>query len=144
MVDRRMENDPYVKKIVYQTIRNRIDEAKVGVLKVHGNYSIASGDPYALCQSAFGMEVTGLLKAGEVYNGYWAASDSPNLACFRSPMSCHANIRLVRPAKSESVLRWYRYMKTCTVFNAWDTMMMALNGINNQSPASVTTYGKTR
>lgn len=130
MIDQRMIDDPFAQSVIYQAIRNRINEAKVGVLKVHGNYSIVSGDPYALCQSIFGLEVTGLLKAGEIYNHYWASRESDTLACFRAPMSCHNNIRAVHPAKDSDVLYWYRYMNTCTIFNAWDTMMIALNGMD--------------
>lgn len=128
MIDPRIIDDPFVQSIIYQTIKNRINEAKVGVLKVHGNYSIVSGDPYALCQSIFGLEVTGLLKAGEIYNQYWNDYDSDSLACFRAPMSCSNNIRIVHPARGETVDYWYRYIKTGTIFNAWDTAMMALNG----------------
>lgn len=128
MIDRRMIHDPYIQKTVYQLIRNRINEAKVGVLKVHGNYSIVSGDPYALCQSIFGLEVTGLLKAGEIYNLYWAERGSERLACFRAPMTCHNNIKLVRPVRASEAYYWYRYMNTCTIFNAWDTTTSALNG----------------
>ena len=40
MIDQRMLDDPFVQSSIYQMIRNRINEAKVGVLKVHGNYSI--------------------------------------------------------------------------------------------------------
>lgn len=87
MIDPRMLDDPYIQSTIYQLIHNRINEAKVGVLKVHGNYSIVSGDPYALCQSIFGLEVTGLLKAGEIYNKYWADYGSDRLACFRAPMT---------------------------------------------------------
>ena len=87
MINHSMINDPYVRKSVYQLIRNRINEAKVGVLKVHGNYSIVCGDPYSLCQSIFGMEVTGILKAGEIYNKYWCDTDAEALACFRAPMT---------------------------------------------------------
>jgi len=128
MIEPKMLDDPYVRGSVYQLIRNRIDEAKVGVLKVHGNYSIVSGDPYSLCQHIFGLEVTGLLKAGEIYNEYWARQDAEKLACFRAPMSCHSNIRAVRPNRSEAAAYWYRYMRTCTLFNSWDTAAHALNG----------------
>lgn len=130
MIDHTMVDDPFVQNAVYQLIRNRINEAKVGVLKVHGNFSIVSGDPYALCQSMFGLEVTGLLKAGEVYNKYWVDSGAKQLACFRAPMTCHNNIRLVRPVRSEETAYWYQHMKTCTIFNAWDTAMSALNGMD--------------
>lgn len=128
MINPRMTEDPFVQSTVYRLIRNRINEAKVGVLKVHGNYSIVSGDPYTLCQSIFGMELTGLLKSGEIYNQYWANCKSKNLACFRAPMTCHNNIRLVTPVDSDKARYWYRYMKTCTIFNSWDTAASALNG----------------
>ena len=130
MIDKRMIDDPFIQSAIYQSIRNRINEAKVGVLKVHGNYSIVSGDPFALCQSIFGLKVTGLLKPGEIYNQYWADIGSEKLACYRAPMTCHNNIRLVHPASNDEVRYWYRYMKTCTIFNAWDTASAALNGMD--------------
>lgn len=128
MIDHRMIDDPYIQNVVYRLIRNRINEAKVGVIKVHGNYSIVSGDPYALCQSIFGMEVTGLLKAGEIYNRYWSEYGADKLACFRAPMTAHANIRMVHPVNTEDANYWYQHIKTCTIFNAWDTATAALNG----------------
>lgn len=128
MIEPNMINDPYIQNAIYQLIRNRINEAKVGVLKVHGNYSIVSGDPYALCQSMFGLEVTGLLKSGEIYNKYWADCNAEKLACFRAPMTCHNNIRLVHPSKTKDTSYWYQYMNTCTIFNSWDTATSALNG----------------
>lgn len=128
MIDRRMLDDAFVQNSIYQLIRNRINEAKVGALKVHGNYSIVSGDPYLLCQNMFGLEKTGLLKAGEIYNQYWADCGSEKLACFRAPMTCHNNIRLVHPVNTDTVRYWYRHMMTATVFNSWDTATAALNG----------------
>ena len=128
MIDRRMLDDAFVQNSIYQLIRNRINEAKVGVLKVHGNYSIVSGDPYLLCQTLFGLEKTGLLKAGEIYNQYWADCGAEKLACFRAPMTCHNNIRLVHPVNTDTARYWYRHMTTATVFNSWDTATAALNG----------------
>lgn len=130
MIDNHMIDDPFVQSAIYQAIRNRINEAKVGVLKVHGNYSIVSGDPYSLCQSIFGLEVTGLLKSGEIYNRYWADHKAKQLACYRAPMTCHNNIRLVHPVDDDKTSYWYRYMKTCTIFNSWDTAASALNGMD--------------
>ena len=130
MIDPRIIDDPFVQNTIYQLIRNRINEAKVGVLKVHGNYSIVSGDPFSLCQSIFGLEVTGLLKAGEIYNKFWADEGSEKLVCYRAPMTCHNNIRLVTPVDNEDVNYWYSHMTTCTIFNSWDTMTAALNGMD--------------
>ena len=128
MIDGRMINDPYVQSSIYNMIKKRIDDAKVGVLKVHGNYSIICGDPYAMCQSMFGLPVTGLLKAGEIYNKYWLDCGAERLACFRAPMTDHANVRSVVPHKSERAEYWYRYMTSCTLMNCWDTATHALNG----------------
>ena len=130
MIEPELIRDPYIQSLIHQRIKNRIDEAKIGVLKVHGNYSIVSGDPYAFCQNMFGMEVTGLLKSGELYNKYWVDCGAEKVACFRAPMSCHNNIRLMRPSHSKDATYWYRYMDTCTIINAWDTTCAALNGMD--------------
>lgn len=130
MIDERMIDDPYVQSSIYNMIKKRIDDAKVGVLKVHGNYSIVSGDPYLLCQSIFGLQLTGLLKEGEIYNKYWSDINADRLACFRAPMTCHSNIRAVHPSKTEDAKYWYRYMNACTIFNGWDTAAAALNGMD--------------
>lgn len=128
MVDRRLLNDPFVRKKVYSLIKKRITDAKIGVIKVHGNYSIISGDPYSLCQSIFGLPVTGILQPGEIYNRYWLDSGAENVACFRAPMTCHNNIRKMRVSKSAEAQKWYQYMTTCTILNSWDTSTHALNG----------------
>lgn len=130
MIDRRVIDDPYVQNEIYKLICKRINDAKVGALKVCGNYSIVSGDPYSLCQSIFGIEVTGLLRPDEIYNRYWADNGAENLACFRAPMTCHNNVRLVHPVDNDKVSYWYQYMKTCTIFNSWDTSPIALNGMD--------------
>lgn len=130
MITPEIFNDNFVKAQVKELIRRKIDDAKVGVIKVHGNYSIASGDPYALCQSIFGLEITGLLKAGEIYNKYWSDIGTEKLVCFRAPMTCHNNIRAVKPVNSIATSYWYQYMNACTIFNAWDTSMAALNGMD--------------
>jgi len=128
MIDPEIMNDAYVKNTVYQLIRNRINEAKIGVIKVHGNYSIVSGDPYLLCQHIFGLKKTGLLRSGEIYNAYWSTNDAEYLICFRAPMTTHENVVKVCPNKTEEATRWYRYMNTCTILNGWDTTTAALNG----------------
>ena len=132
MADPRMADDPFIRSKLYQQIKKRINEAKVGVLAVHGNYSMVSGDPYALCQHIFGLPVTGLLKAGEIYNQYWDAAGADKLICFRAPMSTANNVRAVTVNRSEEVRHWFQYMKTSTSINAWDTIAHALNGMDKR------------
>ena len=142
MIDGRMIDDPYVQSSIYSMIKKRIDDAKVGVLKVHGNYSIICGDPYALCQSMFCLPVTGLLKAGEIYNKYWLDCGAEKLACFRAPMTSHNNIRLMCPHRSEEASHWYQYMAACTLLNCWDTATHALNGADKDGDLVMLTDNK--
>ena len=128
MIEPEMINDPYVRNRIWQMLRKRIKEAKVGVIRVHGNYSIISGDPYALCQSMSGLEITGLLKAGELYNRYWIDKGTPCVSCFRAPMTAQNNVVKLKVACNEDTEYWYRYMNTCTILNAWDTTTHATNG----------------
>ena len=128
MIDKRMFDDPYVRRCIFESIKKRLTDAKIGVIGVHGNYSIMSGDPYALCQSIFGMEVTGLLRKGQVYNKYWADAGAEYVACFRAPMTCHNNVRKMEIANSEELAYWYQYTCTHTIMNAWDSTCQALNG----------------
>lgn len=128
LIEPKILNDPHIQNNIYQAIKNRIDQAKIGVIKVHGNYSIISGDPYALCQHMFGLEVTGLLKAGEIYNRYWLDAGAETLACFRAPMTCANNIKIVRVCRSEEAQHWFQYMTATTSLNCWDTIIHALNG----------------
>lgn len=130
MIDHRVFDDPWVRSNIYSQIRNRINEAKVGVLKVHGNYSITIGDPYLLCQNIFGLEKTGLLRAGELYNKYWADCGSERVVCFRAPMTCHENIVSMTPRRDEEARHWYRHLTACTVLNGWDTTTAAMNGMD--------------
>lgn len=143
MIEPRILNDPYIQNNIYQLIKNRINEAKVGVLNVRGNYSIICGDPFSLCQSIFGLPVTGLLKAGEIYNKFWLDAGAEKLACFRAPMSVANNIRLVHVHRSEAASYWYRYMTTCTLLNSFDTAAQALNGADKDGDLVMLTDDET-
>lgn len=142
MVDPEMINDPFVRNRIYQMIRKRIKDAKIGVIKVAGNYSIISGDPYSLCQSMFGLEVTGLLKAGELYNKYWIDKGAEYVSCFRAPMTCHNNLTKLKVAKTNDMKYWYRYMTTCTILNSWDTTTHATNGADKDGDMYLLTDNK--
>lgn len=139
MIEPEMKNDPYVKNQIYTMIKKRINDAKVGVLKVPANYSLVSGDPYSLCQSMFGLEVTGLLKAGQVYSKYWIDNGVDKIVSFRAPMTSHNNIRLLNVVHNEKMDEFYKYMTTPTIFNSWDTCADAMNGFDKDGDAVINT-----
>jgi hypothetical protein len=139
MVEPGMMNDPCVKKYLQNMIKYRIDDAKIGILNIPGNYSLASGDPYSLCQSMCGLPVTGLLKAGQIYSKHWVDKGVDKIACFRAPMTSHNNIRLLDVVHTNEMDDFYRYMTTPTIFNSWDTCADAMNGLDKDGDTVFTT-----
>jgi len=139
MIDKEMIKDPFVKNKIHNSIKKRINDAKIGVLKVSANYSIISGDPFSLAQSIFNLPVTGLLKAGEFYSKYWNDKNVDKVVCYRAPMTCHNNIRILNLKNTPEMQYWYKYINTVTIFNSWDTTTHALNGADKDSDQVLTT-----
>lgn len=139
MLDESMLNDPYVYSKIKHNIKNRIDRAKMGVLPVRGNFSIISGDPYLLCEYVFGFEPTGLLKKGEFYAQFWNDKDVKETVAMRAPMTSHNNIQRCKMANNEEVNKWYKYMDTVFILNAWDSTCDKLNGADKDGDTFFTT-----
>lgn len=133
MIDKRMIEDDFVIKKIHFMIRKRIEMAAKGSIKISGNFATISGDLYSLAQSIYGLPVTGLLKAGEVYQKYWLEKQVERIALFRAPMTCHNNIRVRQVVSNEEMDFWYQYNTTGMILNSWDTTCDALNGADKDS-----------
>ena len=142
MIDKNVLGDSYVKSSIYRMIEKKIKQAKIGVIKVNGNYSIVFNDLYALCQSMFGLEVTGLLKNNEFYSRTWLDKGEDEIIAFRSPMTSHNNIKRMKLVENEEINKWFKYMNTVTILNAWDFTTDAMNGMDFDSDAIITTNNK--
>lgn len=130
MIDKNAIKDPYIRSKIKKMINRRIKDAKIGVLDLHGNFQILSGDLYALCESMFGLEPHGILDAGEIYSKYWYDEGVDRVLCFRAPMSNAHSIVAQNICKKQKALEWFKYIDTCIVVNGWDTMPAALNGFD--------------
>lgn len=130
MLDPNIVGDDYVLSRIHRMIRRRIIDAKIGVLDVHGNFQILSGDLYALAQSIFGLPVTGLLSNGEIYSKFWLERNVNEVLCYRAPMSNEHSIVRQHICTNEDAKYWFRYMESIAIVNAWDTMPAALNGFD--------------
>lgn len=146
MIDERLINDSYVLDKINGLIAKKIKDAKIGVIKVQGNYTIVVGDPVALCQKIFECDVPqeelGLLKAGEIYAKHWHDRDVNEVCCLRAPMSCMNNIRKQSVAWNDDIAYWYRYMPNLIVFNCHDSTCHALSGCDFDSDMVFTTNNK--
>ena len=138
-IEPHMMKDPHVLKLIHNSIKTKITEAKAGVLKVRGNFAIIGGDPYALCQNMFGLEVTGLLKAGEFYSKHWIDRGVDKVAGMRAPQTSLNNMRIFNIVNTEEMQKWYKYMPTVLIYNAWDSTCSALNGADFDGDTNMTT-----
>lgn len=139
MIDDNAINDSFVKQQIYKMIYKKIDMAKLGRLQVDGNYAIVCGDLYALCEGIFGMEIKGLLGFGEFYSGHWVKQGVMEVVAFRSPMTSHNNIRKFKYVVNDKISKWFKYLDQLQVINSFDTTCDALNGMDMDSDAIVTT-----
>lgn len=139
MIEPKMISDPYIQSKLKKMIERRIRDAKIGVLDVHGNFQIISGDLYALCESMFGLKPNGLLKAGELYSKYWKDCGVKKVLCARAPMSNIHSLMSQNICYDDNVSDWYRYMPTVVVVNGHDTMPAALNGFDQDGDLLFTT-----
>jgi hypothetical protein len=109
-------------------IEKTMTESKFGKLFVDGNFTILSGDPYALCQSIFGQEITGLLSKGEIYSKHWIDKNEGEICVLRAPMTSENNIVKMRLNYNDECEYWYKYMEGCSIINTWDTTTHTING----------------
>lgn len=132
MINDNMLNDPYVIDHINTMINRRINDAKIGVIGVTGNFQILSVDPYAFCEHIFGLiedtSKCGLLKEGEIYSHFWTEKGEKSVVAFRAPMICHNNIRKLSVNSNDNVKEWFKYMPTVAILNCHDTTTHTLCG----------------
>ena len=139
MANPELINDPYVRSKVSRMIQKRINSAKIGVLDVSGDYSIAGNDPYSLMQNIFGIKVTGLLKSGECFHKYWKDKGSEEICVFRAPMTSIENVCKLKVVTNPEMEKWYKYIKTCILLNSWDDTAIRCNGEDYDSDSNFCT-----
>lgn len=142
-----MLNDPYVIESIHRLIKKKIDEAKMGKLICDGNFQTFCTDPVCLMEHILGLEVKGLLKENECYSSYWIKKEEIGLKideilAFRSPMTCHNNIRKLTIKKNEDVKEWYKYMDNIFIVNCFDSFMRSENGEDADGDSNFTTNNR--
>ena len=139
MVNQDLINDPYVRSRIERMIHKKIRLAKISTIDVEGNFALISGDPYAMCEDIFGMEVRGLLKAGEIYHKFWLDKHVDEVVCMRAPMCAHYNIVKQKINSDNRAAYWYQYITDCIILNSWDTLRIAESGADQDGDILFTT-----
>lgn len=113
--------DTYIQRKLYKNIAESINRAKLGKIWVRGNYQFMIADPLAQCQSALGLEPTGLLKANEIYSKFWNDRNVDMVDACRSPMiDLHEHNPMTVVHNSEADY-WYKYVNSGIIYNTYDT-----------------------
>lgn len=142
MINPDLINDPYVRSRIERMIQKKIRLAKISTIDVAGNFALISGDPYAMCEDIFGLEVKGLLQAGEIYHKFWQDKNVDEVVCMRAPMCAHFNIVKQKIKNTETADYWFRYIKDCIILNSWDTLRIAESGADCDGDILFTTNNK--
>lgn len=142
MVCPEMIADPYIQSKIKKMVDRRIRDMKIGVIDVSANYQIIAGDLYGLCQSMFGLEVTGILNAGEIYSKFWIDRGVKNVMCARAPMSNAHSLMNQKICYNSTADYWFKYMNTVVVVNLRDCMAQSLNGFDEDGDLLYTTNNK--
>ena len=96
--------DPYVLSVIQNNIAKRIERLKTGKILIDANFSIIGGDLFALCQSMFGLPITGLFKQGELYNKYWQDKGAKQLERVHIKRASKIIANMITERKIESSL----------------------------------------
>lgn len=114
--------DTYVQHKIYKNIAETINKAKIGKIWLHGNYQFMIADPLAQCQSALGLEPTGILQANEVYSNFWRDRDVKLVDLCRSPMiDAHEHNPCTVVNDNEDANYWFRFIRSGIIYNTYDT-----------------------
>lgn len=120
-------NDEYVRQKINQMIDKKINQMKIGKLYVEGDYSFLIPDLYALCQHAFGMEVTGLLPAKYTYVKRWIDSKSDMISMQRSPLVAPGENRTRKIIYDEKCNDWFRFIESGIILSIWDLDIISMS-----------------
>ena len=132
-------NDRYVRLRIEKMIAKSIREAKIGVLQLHGNFQIITGDPYCLAESIFGLDKNGLLKSGEAYSKYWIDRNVNEVVAFRAPMIVHNNVAKLNIVHNQDIDYWYQYINSTIVLNNFSDICIRECGCDYDSDTFMTT-----
>lgn len=116
-----MLEDGYVKKKLYESIKEFIRQAKLGRCWCRGGYQFMLSDPVPLVRNALGLDATGLIPANTVYSAFWNRYNSPELDLCRSPMVDRHEHNVVKLVRNSEMDKWYKYLYSGIIYSIYDT-----------------------
>lgn len=112
-----VKNDKYMRGKIHDLIKGRIQSGCLGSIIVDGNFQVLVSDPFAFMQHLCKQEVTGLLKKGEYYSGYWNRKGIKRVDSMRSPLTYRSEHVILDFKKNSETEYWYRYCQDGIINN---------------------------
>lgn len=117
IVNPELKNDKYIRGKIRDLIKYKIHNGCLGSIIVDGNFQVLVSDPYALMQHLCGQEVSGLLKQGEFYSGYWNNKGIRQVDAMRSPLTYRSEHVLLDFVKNDETEYWYQHCQQGIILN---------------------------
>lgn len=139
MAEKCLKDDTYIRNRIVNSINKRIRESYMGKLIIKGNYQFIYGDPYALCEHAFGLEVKGLLNEFEHYSNYWNRKSVDTIVAMRSPLTWNAEVNQLNLKNNDRHKEWYRYMTSGIILPIGGNDNMLFSGADHDGDGVIST-----
>ena len=124
LINPEMVKDRAVNRNIYESLKKKINELKLGKAYVSGRYSFAVGDLVGFMEYVSGMEVNGCLEAKQLYSkGVLGIR-----AVFRSPLVHNSEVNKIEFVENEVVNKWCSHLQNINMFNIKDISLPQAGG----------------
>lgn len=130
LINQDMLKDPSIKRMLKRKAQKFINQMKIGKIYCDGFYHTAVGDIIGYLEYVAGMDVNGVLSAGEFYvNTIFEHGE--DLLSFRSPLVCPSEVNKVVVNKKFKFSEYFQHFKDQDVFmlNMYDLTMPQQGGM---------------
>ena len=116
----KMLEDGYVRKKIYDSIKESFKQAKIGRTWCRGGYQFMLSDPIPLLQNAAKVKIKGEIPANHVYSAYWNKYKPNEIDLCRSPMVDRHEHNVSKLYESDITSKWYKYLYSGIVYSIYD------------------------
>jgi hypothetical protein len=132
-------NDPHVFGYIQRLIRKVETEAKMGTLRVAGNYSFLAVDPVAQMEHALGLPVKGIIKSGYIYSNYWNKKGVGEITVLRSPTTWRSEVLKTKLQNDDVTNDYFLSSYSNLVFNIYDNYLLQLSSADADGDIALST-----
>ena len=116
LINPEMVNDRAVNRNIYECLKKKINELKLGKAYVKGRYSFAVGDLVGFMEYVSGMKVNGCLEVRQLYSKGVLGTR----AVFRSPLVHNSEVNKIEFVENELANKWCGHLENVNMFNVKD------------------------